>query len=219
MSTSRSAKETLAHYIDAMGQELGQVFHATSNELTWIHWRWSQFCTLFGQDESLMHVLNEAAPFFFRIIHDVLFEDTMLAIARITGPPATFSKANLAITKFPELIVRSDLKARISELVIAAQGSATFARDWRNRHLAHRDLDLAVLNPKVQPLATVTRNHVDNALSALRDVLNFVEESYCKEHTAYSHCSVPGDARELLYIINSGLSHERDRRARWREKS
>jgi hypothetical protein len=78
MSRWKSAKEVRASYIDAMGQELGELFHATSSELTWIHWRWKQYRILFGEKPGRIDLLNEAAPLFFRIVQDVFFEDTLL---------------------------------------------------------------------------------------------------------------------------------------------
>jgi hypothetical protein len=215
MSVTKTAEEVLAQYIEAMGQELGEFFNATSDELSLINWRWNQYRTLFGEEPSRIDLLNEAAPFFFHIVHNVLFEDTILAIARIVGPSQSVGKPNLTIGRIPDLVHRRDLKVRVSELVASAQKLAVFALDWRHRHLAHRDLGLALGNPKVQPLALVTREQVEGSLSGIRDVLDYVEENYCKAHTAYSFRSIPGDARQLLYIIENGLSHERERRARW----
>ncbi len=93
MSRSKSVEEVRAGYIEALGQELGELFHATSSELTWIHWRWKQHRTLFGEKPSRIDLLNEAAPLFFRIVYSVFFEDTLLAIARLVGPPKSFAPA------------------------------------------------------------------------------------------------------------------------------
>ncbi len=59
MSEERSAAEVRAGYIRAMGRELGELFHATSSELTWIHWRWKQYRTLFGEKQSRIDLLNK----------------------------------------------------------------------------------------------------------------------------------------------------------------
>src|SRR5579864_8247738 len=99
---TRTAEEMLAHYVETMGQELGEVFNAISQELDLIHWRWNQYVILFGKPSQIPY-LNEAAPFFFRIVHDVLFEVSILAIARIVGPGKSTGKANLTILKFPAL--------------------------------------------------------------------------------------------------------------------
>jgi hypothetical protein len=214
-ASPRTAEEMLAHYIQTMGQELGELFNAISDELQLIHWRWNQYLILFDGKPSQIDLLNEAAPFFFRIVHDVLFEVTILAIARITGPHKSAGKTNLTITRLPDLVT-PELKDRVSELVEAAKKSAEFSNEWRHQYLAHRDLDLALRNPNVQPLAPVNREHVEAALSALRHVLVSIEGKYCNAHTAYSYSHVPGDARALLHYIKSGLSHDRDQLKQWK---
>jgi hypothetical protein len=57
--------QVLEGYVKEMGSELGPIFHAVSNELTWVHWRWNQYRILFGEKPSLIELLNESAPFFF----------------------------------------------------------------------------------------------------------------------------------------------------------
>jgi AbiU2 len=124
MSEERSAAEVRAGYIRAMGRELGELFHATSSELTWIHWRWKQYRTLFGEKQSRIDLLNKAAPLFFYIVHRVLFEDTLLAIARLVGPPKSASKPNLTVERFPPLIVDVNLRDEVSSLIRKAKASA-----------------------------------------------------------------------------------------------
>ena len=215
MTASKTAEEMLAHYVETMGQELGELFNAISDELQLIHWRWKQYLILFDGKPSQIDHLNEAAPFFFRMVHDVLFESTILAIARIVGPAKSTGKPNLTVARFPDLVT-PDLKDRVSGLVEATRKAADFSEDWRHRHLAHRDLGLALQNPNVQPLAPVNRGHVEGALLALRDVLDCIELKYCNAHTAYSYSHVPGDARQLLHFIKSGLSHEHEQLEQWK---
>jgi HEPN superfamily AbiU2-like protein len=146
------------------------------------------------------------------VVHDVLFEDTVLAIARIVASPKSAGKPNLTITRFPELVILPSLEVRLPELVQAAQQSAAFAQDWRDRHLAHRDLNLALRkNSTVKPLSDISRAQVEGALSALREVLDCIEGSYCGWQTAYNTCLALGDAKELLYVIRGGLLRERER--------
>src|SRR5262249_346485 len=161
-----------------MGTELGELFSAASDELMSMHWRWNQYRILFGESEQRIDFLNEVSPFFFRLVHDVLFEDCVLAVARIVAPPRSYGKPNLTITRFPDAVT-PDLKAQVSELVVFAQKSAAFALDWRHRHLAHRSLDLARQNAKVQPLRPISRAQIEDILSALRQVLDCIEAKYC----------------------------------------
>jgi hypothetical protein len=218
MSGSISAAQVRAGYIAAMGRELGELFSAASSELTWMHWRWRQHQTLFGEKQSRVDLLNEAAPFFFRMVHEVFFEDTLLAIARLVGPPESVGKPNLTIQRFLGLL-HADVRLQneVSLLVEKAKASAQFALHWRNRRLAHRDLDLVLRRNQpllVPPLASVTPKQVDVSLSALRDVLNHIEMEYCNATTAYANSPTPGDAEALLYIIKHGLLRRGERRVR-----
>ena len=214
MNREKSAEEAQARYIDKMGQELGDLFHETSHELTWMHWRWMQYRTLFGEKPSRIDLLNEAAPLFFRIVQDVFFEDTLLAIARLVGPAKSSGKQNLAVERFPPLLADPNLKEQVCTLIEKAKTSAGFAVDWRNRRLAHLDLDLS-LGRSLEALPPATREKVEESLSALREVLDCIEIAYCDGHTLYDRSSVLGGAEELLYVIRDGLTHDRDRRARW----
>lgn len=215
MNRERSAKEVRAGYIEAMGEELGGLFHATSSELTWAHWRWKQHRILFGESPSRIDLLNQAAPLFFHIVHNVFFEDTLLAIARLVGPVKSVGKPNLTIQRFPALLSDPNLRHAVCDLVERAKTSASFAVDWRNRRIAHRDLDL-LLKQSPQPLQTATREKVEESLSALRDVLNRIETGFCNATSAYDCSPTPGDAVALLYVIRDGLLREEERRARWK---
>jgi hypothetical protein len=166
MTEERTPAEVQAGYVRAMGKELGELFYAMSTELTWIHWRWKQYRTLFGEKQSRIDLLNEAAPLFFHIVHKVLFEDTLLAIARLVGPPMSVGKPNLTVERFPPLLVDVKLRDEVCSLIHTAKTSAAFAVDWRNRRLAHRDLDLSLKRNQLA-LAPATREPVEVSLSAL----------------------------------------------------
>jgi AbiU2 len=189
-----------------------RLFHATSSELVWMHWRWKQHRTLFGDKQSRIELLNGAAPFFFRMVHDVFFEDTLLAIARLVGPRESVDKPNLTIRRFPLLLGDLKLRDEVCGLVETAKKSAAFAIEWRNRRLAHRDLDL-ILKRNSQTLAPATRDQVEGSLLALRDVMNRIEVEYCNAATRYAS-PAPGDAEALLYVIRDGLLRDRERRER-----
>ena len=52
---------------------------------------------------------------------------------------------------------------RIADALVATE----FCRDWRNRHIAHRDLQLA-LKQGAEPLKPASRSKVREALEALK---------------------------------------------------
>ncbi len=96
MSESKSHDEVRADYVAAMGDKLGRLFHVLSTELVWLHSLWKQYRILFGDKPARIDLLNETAPFFFRTVQDVFFEDTLLALARLIGPPKSAGKPNLS---------------------------------------------------------------------------------------------------------------------------
>lgn len=209
MSESKTPEEILAGYIEAMGEDLGKVFRAVSSELVWTQWRWKQYRTLFGQKPSRIDLMNEAAPLFFQIIQRVLFEDTLLSIARLIGPAGSGRKSNLTIQRFPLLLADPSLRDEVCLLIEKAKASGEFAVLWRNRRIAHRDLELS-LGASPQPLPPATRQKVDESLTALGDVLNHIEAHFCGAHTLYADSPTLGDAMALLYVMRDGLLRRRE---------
>jgi hypothetical protein len=108
----------------------------------------------------------------------------------------------------------SDPKAK--QIVVAsvetAVGKAAFCRDWRNRYIAHRDLNLA-LNKPATPLEPASRDLVNEALSAIAKVLNAVESHYMDSNTQFVGGLTTGNAESLLYFLAAGLRAEA---ARWK---
>ena len=142
VSREKSHEEAREEYVRLMGPELGALFHTLSSELTWLHWQWRQYRILFGDKKSRLDLLNQSAPFFFGTIQLVLFEDTLLSLARLVGPTKSAGKPNLTVQRLPELVGVIHDADRVEELVQNAVSAADFAVDWRNRRIAHRDLKL-----------------------------------------------------------------------------
>jgi hypothetical protein len=203
-----TAEETRLHHIETMGEPLGCVYSALWQEVAYIHHKWSEFLELFGKKESRINLLNDAAPHFFQIVQDVLWEDIILHIARLTDPEKSMGKKNLSIQAITELISDEDAKILIDSLVEEAKIKASFCRDWRNRHLAHRDLDLS-LEKSAIPLEPASRANVKNALEAIVNVLNAVSCHYEESENDFSHGLNHSGAEALLYVIDEGLcAHE-----------
>jgi len=145
-------------------------------------------------------------------VQGVLFEETLLGIARLIGPHESVNKPNLSIQRLPALC-NAGIQAEILRLVGEAKAAGSFANDWRNRHIAHRDLELA-MGTSARALEPATREKVEASLSALRDVMNEIEQVYCNAVTAY-YSVTPWDAESLLFVLRDGLLREKDRRTRW----
>ena len=212
-ATHRTAEETKAENIRLMGVELGSIYAALWQEVAWVYGKWSDFVVLFGTKESRIDLLNAAAPAFCRLVQDSIWENVLLHIARLTDPQATGKKQNLTIQRLPILIDRVKSREIVEIKVRVALEKCAFARDWRNRHIAHSDLDLKVSDNAV-PLEFASRQCVNHALAALSDVLNAIAVEYLDTTSFFD--TLDGDALSFLYVIDDGLRADKQRRERLR---
>src|SRR6185503_12931063 len=120
-----------------MGATLGELYFLLSRELAWLHFSWSEYRTLYGTSEETIGVLNSAAPRFFYYLDYLMWHDVLLHICRLTDPPASAGRNNLTLAQLPLAIADPILRDSVIDLLAAARSESEFARDWRNRHLAH----------------------------------------------------------------------------------
>lgn len=71
-------------YVKNMGVDLGRVFFRLSNECGYLHVKWQAYVALFGTNENRVALLNRAAAGFTRMLQDMLWEDVLLHICRMT---------------------------------------------------------------------------------------------------------------------------------------
>ena len=208
----RTAEESEAEHVAKMGAELGAFYSALWQDLAWLHAKWAEYAALFGTSDVRVQLLNDAAPRFFRTIQDSLWEDILLSLARITDSPKSVGKDNLSVRALPK-ICGAALQPRVASLVGSSVAATEFARDWRNRKLAHRDLALA-LSRQVQPLAPAARLQVRSALKTLDDIVNCLSSEHLDSTTMFE-LDDP-DAESLLYVLRDGLRDDAERRERLR---
>jgi hypothetical protein len=211
--TTRTPEEAKQNYIGVMGEPLGALFHSLWQEVAWVHRRWHEYVALYGDKPSRVDLLNNAAPGFFWLVQDMLWEATLLHIARLTDPPSSAGKPNLTIQRLYSLVNDAPVAPRVKTLTDTAISATAFCRDWRNRRIAHSDLSLA-LDEHPAPLAAASREKVDSALSAIVEVLNAVTQHYMDTTSYFDVPGYPGDAVSLLYVIDDGLRVEAERRDR-----
>lgn len=196
-----------------MGEPLGALFHSLWQEVAWVHRRWREYVALYGDKASRVDLLNKAAPGFFWLVQGMLWEATLLHIARLTDPPSSAGKPNLTIQRLRPLVNDAAVARRVQTLTYTAINAAAFCRDWRNRRIAHSDLSLA-LDEHPAPLAAASREKVNAALTAIVEVLNAVTQHYMDTTSYFDVPGHVGDAVSLLYVIDDGLRVEAERQDR-----
>lgn len=201
-----------------MPGELADLHWHLEEELVWLHLNWKEYKSLYATNEKRVGLLNATAPNFFAHLEDLVWRETLLHLCRLTDPPKSVGKRNLTVRRLPDAVTDAQLRPRVEEQVDAAAKAAQFARDWRNRRLAHRSLDY-VLAPQLKPLQEASRKKVESALLALREPMNTLSVHYEDVHHDYEGVIAAfSGAQALLYYLSSGLVADEARKAsgeRW----
>jgi len=216
MKRNYTAEEVRAKYVDLMGADLGQLYHELQNEVVWVHRKWHEFKELYGKKSERIDLLNKIAPHFFWLLQKVLIDDVLLHLARLSDPPQSVNRDNLTIRRLAALVPDADLKNRVEELIQEALTKCKFARDRRNRRLAHSDLQTS-RNEHPAPLLNASRQDVEWALESMRDLLNCLELYFCQSEVSYQLVIAPGGADSLLSCLEAYLHSKEDEVTRWQK--
>ena len=216
MGSHKSTENVEQEHLQAFGPTLGPLYHALHNEVIWLHAKWLEYRKLYAQSEERIDLLNGTAAFFFRVVQDVLWDDVLMHIARLTDPPKQKKFENLTFRRLPEAVPDQPLANELRKLVKNALERSQFARQWRNKHLAHSDLSLAI-DGKATPLPGVSRLHVEEALSCFREILNRLHVSYLNGEVAYDRFLTNEDAEALVHHLAVAARFDKRQRRRLEE--
>ncbi|MEN0104992.1 MAG: hypothetical protein AAGC84_01055 [Pseudomonas sp.] len=183
MAATRTPDQIEEAYLAAMGEELGSAFYPLYVDLVELHVVWQQYRQLFGADAETVQVLNRTAGLFFKIVQDELWDSVLLGISRFTDPSGNGSRKNLTIQTLPALIKDSELRLEVESLCVAAVAQAAFAREHRNKRIAHQDHGYSISRSS-HPLSGISRELVESMLASLRAVLNRLD-LYFRDNTVF----------------------------------
>lgn len=209
--THRMGEEAKSDFIKKMGSELGTQFYWIWEELLWLCMKWGEYDALYGAGSKRIDLLNEAAPTFFWMVERVFWEDMLLHIARLTDPSESMgkkNKKNLTIQNLPGLVSDPAIKEALEKLVGIADEKVKFCRDWRNRHIAHIDLDLAINIKPARPLMPADKEKVVEALITIRNVLMELEQRYMSEDSVFLGSPPLHGATDLLNVLHFGIKEQ-----------
>jgi len=216
MGRNKSAKEVEQEQLKAFGPKLGPLYHALENEVIWLHAKWLQYRKLYAKSKERIDLLNQTAPFFFRVVQEVLWKDLLLHIARLTDPPKQGRYENLTLRRLPDVIEKEALADEVGRLVKTALADAGFAREWRNRHLAHRELSLSPQH-RAKPLPRASRQNVEEVLASFRRIMNKLHVSYLQSEVGFEHFLSYDDADTLAHYLAVALRCVERQRERLRQ--
>jgi len=194
--------------------EVQDLYKSLQQELIWTHAKWKTYRQLFAVDQKRIEILNASAPFFFRVVQQTLFEDTLLSISRLTDPPRTMGKENLSLPLLVERLkihAPEDLIDQLEHDIDEIDMRCTAFRDWRNRRLAHSDLDTS-LKVTNDPLPGVSHEDIESALGAIRELMNHVSFHYEDSETLYAEFKSWSGSDRLINLVQQAIALEQAER-------
>jgi hypothetical protein len=199
-----SEEESRAESVAKMGEELGNIHYELYHQIVLLHIRWQEYRRLFADSSGTIDLLNATAPSFFYDLERIMWEDVILHLRRVAESPRMGKHEHLTIQRLPSLVSDLAVQKSIQEFVDSAMAKTEFARDWRNRKLAHTELP-PLPGQIAKPLAPASRQHVEEALAALRAVMSCLESNYLECTIGYEHAIEPlGGAASLLRVLRDG---------------
>ena len=165
----------------------------------------------FHESEERVVLMNATAPEFFSWLQQTMWQAMFLQVCRFTDPAKTSGKDNLSLHFLLQATVsdRSDIdQRRVLKLVEEAVSRSEFARDWRNKWIAHRDLLVAIY---VNLRASATLLQMRHSVSAIAAAMDAMDPAGAQ--TAWdTNWSMQG-CRVLLLYLQEGLISHNERRA------
>lgn len=204
MGNDQTSEEILREHLEKLGYEFGKLFNKIRNEVIFLHFKWSEFEELYSKKDRVT-LMNDISPTFYFYLQNLLLDDVILGITRLTEPKSDRQKnVRLTLWAFTQF-TNPPLKGEIGKLLKRIKEESAFCYDSRNRRIAHFDKDLA-LSELAEPLEIVSRNKINLVLDSIGELLNLIERSYMGSTTYYRSGSQSG--YKLLLAAKDGLRFE-----------
>jgi hypothetical protein len=187
---------------------VAELYKPLWRQVAWLFAKWQTYPRLFGTSEDDIKVLNRAAGSFAALIQNVLVGDLLLTASRLTDPKGSGLRTNLSLETLVHAIETdkyAQLREEAEEQLADAYAKTSFAREWRNRQIAHLDLRTE-LRSCADSLSPYTRGQVQDALDAIAAVLNTLNAAFSGSTTFFGDfIDGPGTAGALIKHLRNGL--------------
>jgi nicotinamidase-related amidase len=177
-----------------------ELWSAIDSEVWWLHGRWIMYRQLYGTSPERIKLLNESAGTFFNILNEVLLHDVQLSLSKLGDPAGTGSRTNMTLAALVEAFKSCGeltVVAKLEPLLDKFDVSITEIRHRRNKWIAHYDRT-TMLGSQANLHQGPSRNEIELALTALRDVMNCVQLHYLESQTMYADFFMDSDGEHLI---------------------
>ncbi len=169
-----------------MNTDLLPLFVSINQEVVQLSYRWKIFLQLFDSGEENLLLLNTNGSNVFQILQELILDNTILTLSRLTDKEKSSGQENASINNFlakakPRLnqISLDELDHTLGRLDSYVQN----LRIHRNKAIAHKDMDHAV---GARQLPDVTYDDLENSMEELRKIMSKFGKDLFNIQTCYS---------------------------------
>ena len=206
LGSTRATQEVEEHHLRKLGPELGRAYHDLYNDYTYLRLKLKEFRELLGTPQHV-DLLNTTASLFFWCVQNIWWESLLLHLCRLTDAPSERRARQTQTIQMLSSLIRCDpkLSTDVRRLATHARKTTEFARDWRNRRIAHHDGD-------ARPLSEASLKQVEDALNAIHAVFAEIGRRLLHQDLRLDMAEPlypPKGASELIRVIEEFLDEVR----------
>lgn len=204
MAEERGTPEVRAAYTAAMGEELATRVLEIEARIDEIEDRWALLLELYGTSAARVDVLRRAGPMAFGLLEDLLWEDVVVRLARVTNGPAIRGRRLVTLSSLPQLVGDAAFRPALAVLIGRARIAVDGAR--RHRESAVTPSDGIVVRAMPTALPLDQRAKVQEAIDAVRAVLQSLLKHYVKaDRTPRHHLPVVTATAQLFATLQAEI--------------
>lgn len=181
-----------------------KLFATLDFEVTWLHTVWELYNQLYGTIDENYEIMNSSAPIFFFITQNVLFDEFVLILSRLTDKANTFGFKNASFEQLVNLIDEYKYPDLVKSLRSKLNAITTTYKSYhimRDKIVAHNDLLLS-LGKGVNKLPKITILEAEAAIKDITDFMNEFSENVLDTTVVYEPFLTGfGDGNALLQAL------------------
>lgn len=204
-----TAEDTRQRFIDRLGSEFGDYFFHLDQSVIGLVSLWDVYRSLFGTNKERVDLLNQASGYVTRTIQDSLHERIVLGICQVSDPYVSKGRRNVTVSGLPEFVTAPEHRAAMLPMIDAVRASTSFARDLRNKMIAHADLEAVTGSYAVD---YSTRERIVAAIRSVIVPLRYVHFQYFEATQLYHAIHPLPNAVGFLRCIYLGVAKVEERK-------
>jgi hypothetical protein len=191
---------------------LQPIFDCLHHDIVGLQIRWQMYRQLFCANDQRVALLNSVAPSFFGTVQEVLVDDVLSGIARITDKVKTCGRENLVLRQLVgglDHTAHATLVKQLETKLGVVETSCGPITEVRHKRLAHRDRATAT-SPHTSPLPAISREIIEKSLAAIADFMNSFQFHFTDTTIAYAETITPlGDGIALVKSLRRAVEHRK----------